>query len=156
MSQRLSAAIQSLRGIDPTGQLANVTKERDDALATLKIREGELAKAKEDLSVSAKEIAALKKDVEEAQATAATAEKTVADLQAKEQNIEKRASEKSKEGLRSLGFPASNLPSPSTTTTGSTLEDLRVEFKAETDPLKKGKLAARIRELEAKAAAPLN
>lgn len=110
VGQRLDVAYKALKGVDPTGQLAQVKNDLDKATADLKSRDEEISKLKADLEKSQKQVAALEADVKQHDEDRAKAEKESADLRAKEQDLDKRAEAKSKERLKSLGFNSSQLP----------------------------------------------
>ncbi|MBL9115522.1 MAG: hypothetical protein JNJ83_11000 [Verrucomicrobiaceae bacterium] len=154
IGQRLSVALAALRGVDPTGQLANVKGEYDRAMADLKTANEEKDKLAAELADLKKQLAAREKDVEAADTARAEAEKKVQTLEAAEKDLDKRAEAKAKERLGAVGFPSSKAPTASDKAgAGDTLDDLRAQFKAECDPLKKARLARQIRVLEEKAAA---
>ena len=110
ISQRLSVAANALRGIDPTGQLANIKAELDKAKLDLSARDEEITTLKASLADLEKQVTAREKDLEAADAARVAAEKTAADLQAKEQDLDKRASAKAKEKLGALGIASTELP----------------------------------------------
>lgn len=110
ISQRLSVAANALRGIDPTGQLANVKSELDKAKADLSARDEEITQLKASVADLEKQVTAREKDLEAADAARVTAEKRTAELEAMEQDLDKRALAKSKEKLGALGIASSELP----------------------------------------------
>jgi hypothetical protein len=112
ISQRLSVAVQALKGIDPTQQLASIKQHLTDANASIALKDGEITKLKAELDTAQKTLTAREKDVSELEASNAQLENEANTLRAKEQDIDKRAEQKSKEHVASLGFPASNLPAP--------------------------------------------
>lgn len=114
ISQRLGVAIQALKGIDPTQQLAGIKQQLADANATVALRDGEITKLKADLATAQQTLAAREKDVTDLEAANARLETEAKDLRAKEQDIDKRAGQKSKEHVASLGFPAAKLPDSQT------------------------------------------
>lgn len=107
ISQRLGVAVQALKGIDPTQQLAGVQKQLTDATATITLKDAEITKLKADLTTAQQTLAAREKDVTELEAANAT-------LETKEKDIDKRASAKANERVAALGFPASKLPAAQT------------------------------------------
>jgi hypothetical protein len=113
MSQRLSVAIQAIRGIDPTNQLAKIQTDLTDANAQIAARDTELTTIKADLDAANKRIAALSTDVTDAQAATAAAEARAKAAEAKEQDITKRVDARVKEELAAKGFPAAKLPNSS-------------------------------------------
>lgn len=113
MGQRLSVAISALRGVDATGQLAAKQQELTDVTAKLTAKDAELTAAQSEVTRLKSELAARETDVKALEESNASLEKANKDLAAKEQDIDKRAESKSKEKLASLGFPASQLPPPS-------------------------------------------
>lgn len=110
LSQRLSVAVQALKGIDPTQQLAGIQQKLTDANASITLKDGEITKLKADLATAQQTLAAREKDVTDLEAANAALETEAKDLRAKEQDIDRRAGQKSKERVASLGFPAAKLP----------------------------------------------
>lgn len=110
MSQRLSVAVQALKGIDPTNQLATIKTQLDEANKTLAARDSEITQLKGDLATASKRITALETDVSEAQAATAAAETRAKAAESKEQDLGKRADAMAKERMRELGFKAADLP----------------------------------------------
>lgn len=157
ISQRLSVAVQALKGIDPTQQLAGVQKQLTDAKASIALKDGEIAKLKAELDTAQKTLSAREKDVTDLEAANARLETEVKDLRAKEQDIDKRAGQKSKEHVASLGFPAAKLPGPTGEKGNETpAQRALAAFQAETDTEKKGQLWQEYRREEAKAKAAMN
>jgi hypothetical protein len=154
VSQRLGVALKALQGVDPTGQLATIKAELEKAKQGLESKDADFTKIKAELDAAKKQVLALEQDVKDQDAARIEAEKKLAEIEAKEKDLDKRADDKSKEKIRALGFSAKQLPPASDKITASQdLEDLRAEFSKETDALKKGQLAAKIRQLEAKSTA---
>lgn len=110
MSQRLSVAMNALKGIDPTNQLASMQTQLKAAQDALTAKETDLTKAKADLDAANLRIKAMETDVQNFEAANAKLETENKDLRAKEQDIEKRATAKAEERVAALGFPASKLP----------------------------------------------
>jgi vacuolar-type H+-ATPase subunit I/STV1 len=135
MSQRLKVAAQALRGIDPTNQLAALQSQLQTAKESLAAKETELAGVQAELGTTKQRVAALEGDVK-------TLEQSNADLQAKEQDLEKRAAEKAKEQVRSVGIKAAKLPkSTDDEKVPATGAKAALEaFQAEKDPDKKAAL----------------
>jgi hypothetical protein len=103
MSQRLSIAAKTLRGIDPTNQLA-------DMQGKLTASETLAAERLTKLTAAESQLAARTADVATLEASNATLEAANAALTTKEQDLEKRVASKSKESLGALGFNAAELP----------------------------------------------
>jgi len=157
ISQRLSVAVQALKGIDPTQQLAGTKQQLTDANATIALRDGEITKLKAELETTKQTLKAREKDVSDLEASNAALETEAKDLRAKEQDIDKRAGQKSKEHVASLGFPAAKLPGPTGEKGNETpVQRALAAFQAETDTEKKGQLWQEYRREEAKAKAALN
>jgi hypothetical protein len=154
MGQRFEMMVNSLRGIDPTGQLANVKAELVTARTDLQARDGELETLRARLAELEQQVAAREADVAAADAARVAAETRSAELESAEQDLTKRAAAMSAEKMKELGFQANELP-PATPKepAASQLDDLRAQFKSEADPEKKGKLHAQIKALEASGAA---
>jgi hypothetical protein len=135
MSQRLKVAAQALRGVDPTNQLAALQSQLQAAKDSLAAKETELAGVQAELDTTKQRVAALEGDVK-------TLEQSNADLQAKEQDLEKRAAEKAKEQVRSVGIKAEKLPkSTDDEKVPATGAKAALEaFQAEKDPDKKAAL----------------
>lgn len=112
ISQRLGVAVQALKGIDPTQQLATIKQQLTDANATLALRDGEITRLKAELDTAQRTLTARDKDVTDLEAANAQLETEAQNLRAKEQDLDKRAGQKSKEHVAALGFPASQLPAP--------------------------------------------
>jgi chromosome segregation ATPase len=144
MSQRLTVAMNALRGIDPTNQLADVQRTLAEAQASLATRDQELAAAKADLASRDARITALETDVR-------NLETRNAQLEQAEQDLEKCAEAKSKEKVAALGFPASQLPAATAAPSGSTndekIAELHKQIAATSDPLEKGKLSQQVWDL---------
>lgn len=153
ISQRMTVALQALKGIDPTQQLAGIQQKLTDANASITLKDAEITKLKAELDTAQKTLAAREKDVSDLEASNAQLETEAKDLRAKEQDLDKRAGQKSKEHVASLGFPSSKLPAPDSKAGGDALAQARDEFVACQDPVLKGQLAAKVRELEAAAKA---
>jgi hypothetical protein len=113
MSQRLSVAVQALKGVDPTNQLAKIQADLTDVQGQLTARDSELAQVKGELETANKRIEALTTDVTDAQTATAAAETRAKELQSKEQDLQKRVDAKVKEELAAKGFPAAKLPDSS-------------------------------------------
>lgn len=157
ISQRLGVAVQALKGIDPTQQLAGIQQKLTDANASITLKDAEITKLKAELDTAQKTLAARDKDVSDLEASNAQLETEAKDLRAKEQDLDKRAGQKSKEHVASLGFPSSKLPGPSGEKGNETpTERALAAFQAETDAEKKGKLWQEYRREEAKAKAAQN
>lgn len=110
ISQRLSVAVQALKGIDPTQQLADVKQQLTDAQATVAKRDSEITRLKSELETAQKTLAAREKDVTDLEAANANLESEAKDLRSKEQDLKKRSEAKATEKIAALGFPASKLP----------------------------------------------
>jgi hypothetical protein len=110
MSQRLSVAMQALRGVDPTNQLAQIKTDLTNAQSDLQSKQSEIATLQSELEQATARIAALTTDVTEAQAATAAAETRANELANKEQDLQKRVDAKVKEELAAKGFPAAKLP----------------------------------------------
>ena len=110
ISQRLGIAAKVLKGIDPTQQLAGVQSQLTDANASIVLKDAEITKLKADLATAQQSLTARETDVTQLEAQVAALEKDKLALEAKEQDIDKRAGQKSKEHVASLGFSASKLP----------------------------------------------
>ena len=110
MSQRLGVAVQALRGIDPTGQLATIKTELETARSNLTARDTEITDLKAQITALKSQLSAREADVKTADEARAAAEKKAADLEAKEQDLNKRAEAKSKEKLGALGIKSTELP----------------------------------------------
>lgn len=146
-----------LSGEDPQNQLASAQEKLKTAEATLATRDTELKQARADLDTAKKQITALKTDLTVADEARVAAESKNKELLAKEQSTEKRAEQKTKEKLGSLGFNSNDLPPASDKKSADeSLDGLRAQMKEEKDPLSRGKIAKRIRDLEAKALAGVN
>lgn len=112
MSQRLSVAMQALKGVDPTNQLATIKADLDKARADLAARDTEVTDLKAAVEKLNTKLAARDEDVKQADEARAAAEKRTQELEAKEQDLEKRALAKSKEKLGAIGIASTDLPAP--------------------------------------------
>jgi chromosome segregation ATPase len=108
--QRLTIAANALKGIDPTNQLAALQEKLTTAQATIAARDTEITTLKADLATVRGELTARQTDVSNLEARNVELETANRDLLAKEQNLETRATAKSKESVKALGFPAKQLP----------------------------------------------
>ena len=122
ISQRLGVAVSALRGIDPTGQLANVRGEYDRAMAELRTAQSENEKLTAQVTDLTKQLQAREADVTAADTARAAAEKNLAELQAKDMDLDKRAKALSDERMRERGVPAAQLPSTTHEATEKTPE----------------------------------
>jgi len=123
ISQRLGIAAKVLKGIDPTQQLAGINQQLADANASITLKDAEITKLKADLATAQQTLSARDKDVTDLEASNATLEAEVKNLRGKEQDIDKRAGQKSKEHVASLGFPAAKLPGSESETQAKSDED---------------------------------
>lgn len=127
MGQRLAVAVQALKGIDPTNQLADVKKEVTTLKADLATKTTELQAAQNELASVKKELAAREVDIKALETSNAALETQKAELEAKEKDVEKRADAKAKEKVASLGFQSNKLP--------GTTEDADAEVPQSRDEL---------------------
>lgn len=128
MSQRLTVALNALKGQAPAEQFAKVSADLATAQATLKIRDGELADANARIKALEADVAANEKTITELG-------QENKDLKAKEQDIETRAKAKSKEEMKALGFPSSKLPNPDPKLNAAgTYEEAIAEYAKIDDP----------------------
>lgn len=121
-------------------------------------RAAALVRGKDELAAT---IAGHEKTIVDLRATIAAHEKTIAaqlaelgDLRAGKQQIEAALATERKEKqtvaetVAGLGFPAAQLPGAQTIEeAGDTVEGLTAQFRAETDPVKRSEIAARLREM---------
>ena len=122
---------------------AGLTTENTDLKSRLEAAEAKVTKLETEA-----------KDVADAMAAV---ELEAKQLREQEKDLSKRAVAKAKEKLGELGFQSSKLPAASDKISAEDhLADLKAQFKAEADPVKKGKLAKQLREAEAKAKAAQN
>lgn len=158
MSQRIGVAINALKGIDPTQQLAAIKLQLTEANSTIAARDASLATASTDLTAARARITALETDVTTLEASNAALEKSNAALAAKEQDIQKRADATAKERIAALGIAASKLPGEqssqeSTSTADEQIASLRAEIAKTKDPKEKGALVLKIRAITQAASA---
>ena len=110
MMQRLKVAGLALKGVDQTGQLANVQGEYDRAMADLRTAKEENQKLTTELENLKQQLAAREKDVEAADTARIAAETKAKDLEAKETDLSKRAQALADEQMKERGVPAAKLP----------------------------------------------
>lgn len=116
-----------------TNDLATITGERDEAVARVKVLEGELA---------------------EVNTAFETAEGTIKELGAKEQSIEARSDLKTKEKVAALGFPAGQLPKANDKAgQESSSAEIHKKFVAETNSEKRTELYSQYKAAKAAEAA---
>lgn len=141
-TEALQSRVTELEGLLATSgtTLASITAERDNFSTLLTAAQGELVAVK---AAHATELTQLK----EAHSTALTT--ATADF-------EGRVKTEATEQLALLGVPADKLPKAAKGAAGSPEADLEstiTDMQAETDPVAKGKLAAKASDLRAKLAA---
>lgn len=115
ISQRLGVALQALKGVDPTQQLAGTQQKLTEANATIAQRDVEITRLNAELNTAKQQLSAREQDVTQLESANATLEAENKRLKSKEQDIDKRAGSKANERIASLGFPASKLPNPQST-----------------------------------------
>lgn len=151
IAQRISAAGGILAKGD--AHISTLNTRIADHEKSIAAKDKEIAELKDKLEAAEKKVTKLEAEAKEISDAMAKIETEAKELKSKEQDLDKRAEAKSKEKLGAIGFPSSQAPAASDkATAGDEIADIRAAFKAETDPAKKGALAAKLRELQAKAA----
>jgi hypothetical protein len=136
IGQRLSVAMNALRGIDPTSQLAALQGKLDTAQQTITAHEATIA-------ANATKITALEASNVAFADQVSALTKTNTELSSKEQDLQKRAAALAKEKVGSLGFSSGKLPGNTDALPGETGSKAVYEkFRKETNPDKKALLFA--------------
>lgn len=136
MSQRLTVAMNALKGIPPAEQFAQVQADLANTQATLQARENDLAAAQARVTALETDLAAIEAE------KAALAQENVT-LKAQETDLTKRTEARVKEQMASLGFPAAALPNPDAAVNQENAADLWKQAEATADAKEKGRLAMR-------------
>ena len=152
IAQRIAAAGGILAKGD--AHISTLNTRIADHEKSIAAKDKEIAELKDKLEAAEKKVTKLEAEAKEISDAMAKIETEAKELKSKEQDLDKRAEAKSKERLGAIGFPSAKAPAASDKPTAEdSLDDLRARFKAESDPMEKGKLAKQIRGMESKLAA---